>query len=85
MSAPAAERRLAAIQAVSDQFITREGVQLMSDREAIAALIDALAPLGRTARWQAAVAVWAERVRDLELPLIWAYQQYAIYACHAAE
>ena len=48
--------------------------------------IEKLAALGRTARWQSAIATWAAQVREDAGTdhLVWAFQQYGIYAGHAA-
>lgn len=56
-----------------------------ADREFIAASIEKLARLGRTQRWQRAIAAWAAAVRDENNRLHWAYLQYSVYACHAID
>ena len=54
----------------------------------IAENIEKLAPLGRTARWQAAIDRWANMVREHsgnDRSLRWAFLQGMIFAGHASE
>lgn len=75
----AAERRMQAINAV----ITRHD-GLAASRDEIAADIEKLAALGKTDRWQAAIARWAKEVRENE-SLRWALLQLGQAAVWAAE
>jgi len=56
----------------------------ITDREVIAGNIEKLAQLGRTPRWQMAIANWAAAVRDTDNTLRWAYLQYLVYASSAS-
>lgn len=91
MATAAAERRWAAMRAMSDTVVSRDtGVYLITDAEVIAERIESLAPLGRTDRWHGAIAAWADAVRDPERRgdleyLHWAFAQYSVYASYSAE
>lgn len=83
----ATERRYAAIRATTEAFLdagrdyaVREGVT----REAVAARIDKLRPLGRTDRWSGALDTWRAWALDDETDLRWAIVQGSISAGHAA-
>jgi hypothetical protein len=92
----ASDRRYAGIKAVNeavirtDREVTEEGfttahnVFLMTREEAATAIRE-LAKLGRTERWTNSVEAWAAMVEDIENPFEWAFIQYSVYACHAAE
>lgn len=76
----ATDRRYAAIKAVVDAHLV-DGEPVGTPDE-IAKAIEALAPLGRTERWQATVAWWAKAVRGDDLR--WALLQGSINAGYAA-
>jgi len=85
----ASERRFDAIKSVSDRVFrvipgTAEGEWLTTDREAIATMIREIARLGRTTRWAEAVEGWAQAV-EKEESLEWAFFQFSVWACYAAE
>lgn len=94
MSAAVA-RRLAAINTVAtatrEAEITEEGPVVTwhvthANREALAADLRDLAPLGRTDRWQAAVESWAAAVEESTPETFrWAFDQHGVWACYAAE
>jgi hypothetical protein len=93
----AAERRFAAVRTLCDE--TREAridgdekpyvhwFQTIRDQKVVASRIRDLAPLGRTERWTRTVEAWASEVETSETPehYRWAFDQYGIYACHAAD
>lgn len=72
-------RRGDALQALYVKFPSGE----MISRTDLAAAIRALAPLGRTERWQYAIESWALIVLDITANLVWAYQQYSVFAAYA--
>lgn len=76
----ATDRRYAAIRAIVDAHLV-DGEPVGTPDE-IAKAIEALATLGRTERWQATVAWWAEAVRGDDLR--WALVQGSISAGQAA-
>lgn len=90
----ASDRRLAAIEALTRPVWSRilpeggaEFLLTLDDRKDAGNAIILLRHLGRADRWQAAVKEWAEQVyaaADLD-HLRWAFTQYGIYACLAAE
>jgi hypothetical protein len=89
----ASEKRYAAINALSESVrsleVTDEGREVVwhkgeNDRAEVAAMIRDLAPLGRTDRWKTRIAQWAEAV-ETEAAFQWAFDQYGIWACYAAE
>jgi hypothetical protein len=83
----ATERRYAAIREATEAFLDagndyaiRESVT----RESVAAHIDTLRPLGRTARWAGALDKWRAWVLDENTDLRWAIVQGSIGAGHGA-
>lgn len=79
------DKRFAAINTVSKSVLdsTPAGnLFLITDREEIARLILGLSSLGRTERWQLALAGWAQMVLTEE-NLEWAFLQGSVWASHA--
>jgi hypothetical protein len=96
MSTKAAEKRFAAINAlvtdvryvkhVEGAMPTVVWTQQHAARAVVAAAIREMLPLGRTERWQDAVAAWAREVEaSTEETFRWAFDQFAVWACYAAE
>lgn len=85
MASKSADKRYAAMKAVSLSVVTEHGAWILSDRTEIAKRIRELSSLGRTERWTNAVEVWAQEVEDTDNPLDWAFFQYGVYTGHAAE
>jgi hypothetical protein len=97
----ATERRLAAINALTEEVRSAVKTSFRggpphvtvvwsadhADRAAVAAAIRELAPLGRTERWADAVSAWAREVEgsSTEEMFKWAFDQFGIWACYAAE
>jgi hypothetical protein len=84
------ERRLERDDSTGEEVTRAENVwHLGVESRAIVAswIREELRPLGRTARWQQAVADWASMVesQEDERGYTWAFFQYGIFACHAAE
>ena len=61
--------------------------KMFAERATLAKLIRSQAALGRTERWKTAIHNWAYMVETADTPATysWAFQQYSIYAGHAAE
>lgn len=81
----ATERRTAAIADIIARFLNEKHM-LRQDiaRTDITAAIQALKPLGRTARWTDALNGWAAMVDQHPLDMDWALLQGQIFALHAA-
>lgn len=86
MASKAAEKRGEAIKALGDKWIGRiEVVRVRpADLKELTDEIRALAPLGRTEKFKAAVENWAQMVEDETNPPSWALLQGQIWTAMAA-
>jgi hypothetical protein len=90
----ATDRRVAALRTIQGQVRTvgKDGrgqltsIMLIWDRAQLAGMIRELATLGRTDRWTGTIENWARQVEAADdTTLMWAFDQYCTYACHAAD
>lgn len=85
MASKAVERRLDAIRALTDTYLTPDG--LLKPCATVARVIsdiDRLRHLGRTERWASALDKWEGMVRKHSDALDWAIMQGCIYAGYGA-
>lgn len=87
MASNAVERRYAAIRTIVDKAQTDGILHTSTTQASLTEAIKALAPLGRTDRWQATLRQWQGFVNESadRDHLRWALYQGAIYAGYAAE